>query len=618
MIFQHSSIKIGNNLRKHGRRYLFKEKKDILDYLEKHTYKDTSEKFKISETTLSRWKKEIKSGSKINRTKIIISIPKFWLEYLNEQIEADVWENYSDAILKIIRDYVKLAKDADSNYLERVKEILPSLVNLNPNIESMLISSSNEVIYKTEQWESTEGILNLIKIWKDGAHWHQDWRNKWKKSAHLRQDWILQDHEEEMVNTKNLNSFEFQNETYSVRDISVKHLIAVKRGIRPSSPLSRYLLGLKRKLTETDVYIFAIAKNIEDSSSMTLAVNALKRAAMGSLPLSSENAVDESLRTSKDKLSSELETMLQRRKDYIEKAEEIIREDPQIIIKEQATGLSRLNSRMREKYGEDIVENKGYLNASNYLKEYAANWEKEKEKKFKIITYPILMRVATRVNVSLDFEEKKLLEVLEKKIGKKIERITADPEQEISRNDLMPIQNGKRVQERSLEKLPWMHAGVNFPARKFPCHCIASNGKIILLTLLNLSLSEIPSEISNLKSLTYLNFNSNNISELSKTFSNLKSLGTLFLNNNQFSKVPDILIELPRLQNLYMKNNQISKIPDTLTEAWQARIGDSNFPPGNLIFSGNPIDRSSLSKEQLELEQKSLINMHRHLYLVID
>ena len=599
--------------RNHGRRYSFAEKKEILDYLRQNTYKNTSEKYSISETTLSRWKKAIKSGSKINRTKIIISLPKFWLEYLNEQIESDVWENYSEAVLSTIRYYFRNQKsieNADSKYLENAKELLPSLVNLNTNIESMLLTSTNEILYKTEQWGSTEGVPNLIKIWEKGAHWHQNWINKHKKAAHLRQDLIMQDPEEEMVNSKNLTSFEFQSETYSVRDISVKHLIAVKRGIRPSSPLSRYLLGLKRKLTETDVYIFAIAKNIEDSSSMALAVNALKRAAMGSLLPISEFAVDKSLRTSKDMLSSELETMLQRRKDYIEKAEEIIREDPQIIIKEQATGLSRLNSRMREKYGEDIVENKGYLNASNYLKEYTTYWEKENERKSQIKTNPFFMRVATQVNISLSLEEKEVLEALEKQIGKRIERISADPEQEISRAELMSYQ--------FTQKLPWLERNVNFPARKFSCHYIASNGRIVLLTLLNLGLSEIPSEISNLKNLTYICLNSNNITELPETFSNLKSLENLFLNNNQFSKVPDFLIELPRLQNLYMRNNKISKIPVTLTEAWQARIGDLNFPPGNLIFSGNPIDRSSLSNKQKDLIQKSLINMHRQLYFVID
>ena len=91
----------------HGRRYLFPEKKEILKYLEKHTYKDTSEKYRISEPTLARWRNMIKSESKKNKVKLVISLPKFWLEYLNEQIESDVWEDYSDAILNVIRYYFK-------------------------------------------------------------------------------------------------------------------------------------------------------------------------------------------------------------------------------------------------------------------------------------------------------------------------------------------------------------------------------------------------------------------------------------------------------------------------------------------------------------------------------
>ncbi|MHA2130749.1 MAG: hypothetical protein ACW99L_12310, partial [Promethearchaeota archaeon] len=247
--------------RKHGRRYSFNEKKDILDYLEKNTYKNTSEKFKISETTLSRWRKEIKSGSKTNRTKIIISLPKFWLEYLNEQIEADVWEDYSDAILRIIRDYVKLAKDADSKYLERAKKILPSLVNLNPNIDSMLLFRANEVIYKTERWESTEGISDFMKNWTHALKLRR--KNYWFKTKEKLGS----------LNSFEYQEIEFQSETYYIRDLSVKHLVGVKK-----SQKSNYLLGLKRKLTEKDVYIFAKV-NATDESSLLLAMNTLKRAA---------------------------------------------------------------------------------------------------------------------------------------------------------------------------------------------------------------------------------------------------------------------------------------------------------------------------------------------------
>ena len=74
----------------HGRRYSFPEKKEIIKYLEDHTYKDTCEKFGVSEPTLARWKKLIKSKSKKNKLKLVISIPKFWFQYLTEQIESDV------------------------------------------------------------------------------------------------------------------------------------------------------------------------------------------------------------------------------------------------------------------------------------------------------------------------------------------------------------------------------------------------------------------------------------------------------------------------------------------------------------------------------------------------
>ena len=232
------------------------ERKNILEYLENHTYKDTCEKYGISETTLSRWRKKINERKKKNRLKIIISLPKFWLEYLNKEIESDVWEDYSDAILSIIRYYSKSQKSiqqADSKYLEKVKEIIPNLENLNPNIDSMLLSSPNEVIHKTERWESTDGIRDLIEIWRKAS------------SGKLRE-------------------CEFQNETYYVRDISVKHLVGVKK-----SQTSSYLLGLKRKLTETNIYILAIAHDIEENS-LLYAMNALKRAAMGFLPTISEES----------------------------------------------------------------------------------------------------------------------------------------------------------------------------------------------------------------------------------------------------------------------------------------------------------------------------------------
>jgi Leucine-rich repeat (LRR) protein len=42
-----------------------------------------------------------------NRTKIVVSLPNFWLERLNEDIVAGVWSDYSDAVIDIIRTYFR-------------------------------------------------------------------------------------------------------------------------------------------------------------------------------------------------------------------------------------------------------------------------------------------------------------------------------------------------------------------------------------------------------------------------------------------------------------------------------------------------------------------------------
>ncbi len=42
-----------------------------------------------------------------NMTKIVVSMPNFWLERLNEDIVSGIWTDYSDAVLDIIRTYFR-------------------------------------------------------------------------------------------------------------------------------------------------------------------------------------------------------------------------------------------------------------------------------------------------------------------------------------------------------------------------------------------------------------------------------------------------------------------------------------------------------------------------------
>ena len=57
-------------------------------------------------TTLTTKKYEVG-----NTSKIIFSIPNFWLEPLNDKIEEGLWLDYSDAIVDIIRTYFRTQID---------------------------------------------------------------------------------------------------------------------------------------------------------------------------------------------------------------------------------------------------------------------------------------------------------------------------------------------------------------------------------------------------------------------------------------------------------------------------------------------------------------------------
>ncbi len=47
-----------------GKRYSNEEKQIILEFLKDHTYEETQNKFKVSQTTLARWSKEDSTNTK--------------------------------------------------------------------------------------------------------------------------------------------------------------------------------------------------------------------------------------------------------------------------------------------------------------------------------------------------------------------------------------------------------------------------------------------------------------------------------------------------------------------------------------------------------------------------
>ena len=57
----------------HGKRYSAKERKEILSYLENHTYQETMEKYKVSQMSLARWVKQ-KENRNTNTTPPLLPI----------------------------------------------------------------------------------------------------------------------------------------------------------------------------------------------------------------------------------------------------------------------------------------------------------------------------------------------------------------------------------------------------------------------------------------------------------------------------------------------------------------------------------------------------------------
>ncbi|AFY99750.1 COR domain-containing protein [Calothrix sp. PCC 6303] len=84
------------------------------------------------------------------------------------------------------------------------------------------------------------------------------------------------------------------------------------------------------------------------------------------------------------------------------------------------------------------------------------------------------------------------------------------------------------------------------------------------LNLSGMDLSELPSEIGNLTSLTDLYLNRNQLSTLPEAFGNLTSLTHLYLSANQLNALPEAFGNLTSLRYLKLNNNQINALPESI------------------------------------------------------
>jgi internalin A len=84
------------------------------------------------------------------------------------------------------------------------------------------------------------------------------------------------------------------------------------------------------------------------------------------------------------------------------------------------------------------------------------------------------------------------------------------------------------------------------------------------LDLVGMDLSELPPEIGNLTSLTYLDLRVNKLNTLPESIGNLTNLTFLNLSDNQLNTLPDSIGNLTSLTSLYLWNNQLNTLPDSI------------------------------------------------------
>jgi Leucine-rich repeat (LRR) protein len=84
------------------------------------------------------------------------------------------------------------------------------------------------------------------------------------------------------------------------------------------------------------------------------------------------------------------------------------------------------------------------------------------------------------------------------------------------------------------------------------------------LSLKNDHLKEIPSAISNIKSLKTIDLSNNDFTNLPEEFSNLTNLEEIYLNDEKNMNLPktlSILSKLPKLKSLHLENDNLSVLP---------------------------------------------------------
>eukprot|EP01133_Synstelium_polycarpum_P017737 gene17737-21148_t len=137
---------------------------------------------------------------------------------------------------------------------------------------------------------------------------------------------------------------------------------------------------------------------------------------------------------------------------------------------------------------------------------------------------------------------------------------------------------------------------------------MCANNRAPKLTLSNVWLKTIPTDVWALGELRDLDLSANHLKKVSKSIGSLVHLKRLRLNHNQLSVLPKELYGLSRLTTLYLNNNNIKTMPKEIRNLTSLRILDLSFNQiADIPSSTNIHQMSSLVELRLRYNQLSML-----------
>ncbi|MCP4762823.1 MAG: helix-turn-helix domain-containing protein [archaeon] len=247
----------------HGRRYSREEKRKILLFLEENTYKKTSERFNISETTLARWRKILTQSVSDIKVKIIIGMNQYWLDYLNEKIANGVWENYDDAIREILRYYDKNTKDepiaaiTEKEFSTSIEEKLTEHLSNNPEIHSMIAIQKDKIKFRLKAWPS-ENIKPLLSKWIGLKEAKSTFTINFNNSKYILQASQEQAFYINIDNRKAIQNYTLPDDMNEFTRYTKKDYDKIQEIIDNDTFQREYILGIKVSDFDSPWYFFAL------------------------------------------------------------------------------------------------------------------------------------------------------------------------------------------------------------------------------------------------------------------------------------------------------------------------------------------------------------------------